>query len=55
MKFLRKILILICLLLLTGCVTTTPSLHATLPNLNGMSRDEISNKLDRLNITISVL
>lgn len=50
MKFLRKILILICLLLLTGCVTTTPSLYATLPNLNGMSRDEISNKLDRLNI-----
>ena len=46
MKFIKKILILVLLVFLAGCTNTTPSDYYTLPNLNGLSREEIAKKLD---------
>ena len=46
MKLFKKILILILLIFLTGCTTSTPSDTATLPNLNGLTREEIAKKLE---------
>lgn len=46
MKLIKKLLILILLVFLVGCTNSTPSDSATLPNLNGLSREQIAAKLD---------
>lgn len=55
MKFIKKLLILILLLFLVGCTNTTPSDTVTLPNLNGLSREEIAKKLDAKGIRYQFL
>lgn len=50
MKVLRKILLLISLIVLISACQKEPSPYAILPNLEGLSRNEISKKLDRLDI-----
>ena len=51
MKFIKKLLLLFLLVILTACGGNEDPTTAILPNLNGLSRDEIARKLESKGIS----